>query len=280
MESCNESLIFLRDKVLFMNRYVREENMMVDFIKREIDNLNFDLLTIALKYIKYESQIKYSDQVYDVLLRSMSSIVNSELRCRFIETLVTFESFEFDLNIFEDYVDLINEGNSDFENIKLCLGAFLVSGLEKSTLLEHMSKSPYPDFAVELMASVGGDWETNNPALIEFVERINIKWRQNYRIGVITQLILVTHPAILSGDPFNGYKSVDAAIHDWAWFAADSTRNCLNRKIITVSESDQLIEIGQYIRSNPKIDTEKAKHLYDAFFGGRDPFDVMYDLPK
>ncbi|MGG1650967.1 hypothetical protein ACIFOF_06830, partial [Paenibacillus sp. NRS-1780] len=96
--------------------------------------------------------------------------------------------------------------------------------------------------------------------------------------------LLIVHPlcseyAHISSLSF-GYPFTEAAVNDWAWVTPKNTENIVQKKIVTSREADVLVKLGGLLRNNMNLNSNETAKLYIEFFEDKNPFDVIYTLPK
>ncbi|WP_256026509.1 hypothetical protein [Paenibacillus polymyxa] len=69
-------------------------------------------------------------------------------------------------------------------------------------------------------------------------------------------------------------------MNDWAWVTPKNTENMVQKKIVTSKEADVLVKLGGLLRYNKDLNLKEIAKLYTEFFEDKNPFDVIYTLPK
>ncbi|WP_338532721.1 hypothetical protein RBB83_19515 [Paenibacillus peoriae] len=69
-------------------------------------------------------------------------------------------------------------------------------------------------------------------------------------------------------------------MNDWAWVTPKNTKNIVQKKIVTLKEADVLVKLGRLLRYNKDLNSNEIATLYTDFFEDKNPFDVIYTLPK
>lgn len=59
-----------------------------------------------------------------------------------------------------------------------------------------------------------------------------------------------------------------------------NTEHIVQKKIVTSREADILVKLGDLLRLNMNLSSNEVAKLYTEFFEDKNPFDVIYTLPK
>ncbi|MCV9948670.1 hypothetical protein [Paenibacillus sp. BT-177] len=202
-----------------------------------------------------------------------------------IETIVESPEFVSDDTLLDEYVKLISEGATNVQEAARCLGAFTSSGCTNNQIFLQLANKLNDKFAVEILASMGrSNWGEIPHYLESFAQEVQKAQRIRYRSGIIAAFLLIVHPlcskyAHVSSLSF-GYPFTEAAVNDWAWVTPKNTELIVQKKIVTSKEADVLVKLGRLLRYNKDLNSNEIATLYTDFFEDKNPFDVIYTLPK
>ncbi|MGG1938191.1 hypothetical protein ABFY57_25270 [Paenibacillus polymyxa] len=264
---------------------------MVDRIISLITNATLDkddrVIVAALKLLKNDCNLEELEGNYFAQLVSMIPLVKEQsIKALLIETIVESPEFVSDDTILDEYVKLISEGATNVQEATRCLGAFTASGSTNNQIFIQLANKLNHKFAVEILVSMGrSNWGEIPHYLESFAQEVQKTQRIRYRSGIIAAFLLIVHPlcseyAHVSSLSF-GYPYTEAATSDWAWVTPKNTEHIVQKKIVTSREADILVKLGGLLRNNNiDLNSNEITKLYTEFFEDKNPFDVIYTLPK
>ncbi|MMZ46395.1 hypothetical protein [Paenibacillus sp. Mc5Re-14] len=263
---------------------------MVGKIIQLITNATLDkddsVIVAALKLLKNDCNLEELEGDYFAQLVSMIPLVKEQsTKALLIETIVESPEFVSDDTMLDEYVKLISEGATNVKEAARCLGAFTASGSTNKQIFLQLANKLNNKFAVEILVSMGrSNWGEIPHYLESFTQEVQNAQRIRYRSGIIAAFLLIVHPlcseyAHISSLSF-GYPFTEAAMNDWTWVTPKNTENIVQKKIVTSKEADVLVKLGRLLRYNKDLNSNEIAKLYTDFFEDKNPFDVIYTLPK
>ncbi|WP_348623271.1 hypothetical protein ABFT51_19830 [Paenibacillus peoriae] len=263
---------------------------MIEKIIHLITNASLDkddsVIVAALKLLKNDCNLEELEGDYFAQLVSMIPLVKEQsTKALLIETIVESPEFVNDDTILDEYVKLISVGATNVQEAARCLGAFTASGCTNNQIFLQLVNKLNNEFAVEILVSMGrSNWGEIPHYLETFAQEVQKAQRIRYRSGIIAAFLLIVHPlcseyAHVSSLSF-GYPFTEAAVNDWAWVTPKNTENIVQRKIVTSKEAEVLVKLGGLLRNNMDLNSNEIAKLYTEFFEDKNPFDVIYTLPK
>ncbi|WP_311079289.1 hypothetical protein [Paenibacillus polymyxa] len=263
---------------------------MIGKIMHLITNASLDkndsVIVAALKLLKNDCNLEELVGDYFAQLVSMIPLVKERsTKALLIETIVESPEFVSDDTLLDEYVKLISEGASNVQEAARCLGAFTASGCTNNQIFLKLASKLNNKFAVEILVSMGrSNWGEIPHYLESFAQEVQKAQRIRYRSGIIAAFLLIVHPlcseyAHVSSLSF-GYPFTEAAVNDWAWVTQKNTESIVQKKIVTSREADILVKLGSLLRNNMDLNSTEITKLYTDFFEDKNPFDVIYTLPK
>ncbi|WGU92300.1 hypothetical protein QJQ58_17105 [Paenibacillus dendritiformis] len=245
-------------------------------------------LVETLNLLKNSSAINALEGDSITFLSSMIPLVeDNSIKAQIIETIVESPHYvSNDTKLLDEYIRLVSLGEVIVPEAVRCFGAFSVSGNTMNEIFTKLAESPNKEVALEILVLMAKrDWGDLPSHLESFANEVETLQRLSYRSGVISTFLLIVHPlcsryAHISSFSF-GYPSTEVAVNDWAWVTPESTKYMLDRKIVSPKEANILVELGRLIRSDKNnLGAADMTKLYNQFFEGKNPFDVMYTLPE
>ncbi|WP_252250838.1 hypothetical protein [Clostridium sp. ZBS13] len=191
----------------------------------------------------------------------------------------------YNLNkLFDDYVVLCNDNM--YEDAVHCLNNFILLGISPTmvfTKLAENLENKEQTVAILSRIDIHELGEISNRFSELFMEVKKASKMLN-RSNVICQFILVVHP--LCGYNINkstlqfSYFSYAGACNYWAWNSSISENKLIENKILSVREAKIFENLGNLLLHEESLNSIKIRELYDEFFQGNDPFNVIYTLPE
>ncbi|MGR6761300.1 hypothetical protein [Paenibacillus polymyxa] len=263
---------------------------MIGKIMHLIINASLDkddsVIVAALKLLKNDCNLEELEGDYFAQLVSMIPLVKEQsTKALLIETIVESPEFVSDDTVLDEYVKLISEGATNVQEAARCLGAFTASGSTNNQIFLQLANKLNNKFALDILVSMGrSNWGEIPHYLESFAQEVQKAQRIRYRSGIIAAFLLIVHPlcseyAHVSSLSF-GYPFTEAAMNDWAWVTPKNTENIVQKKIVTSKEADVLVKLGRLLRYNKDLNLNEIAKLYTDFFEDKNPFDVIYTLPK
>ncbi|MGZ0042367.1 hypothetical protein [Paenibacillus ottowii] len=263
---------------------------MIEKIIHLITNASLDkndsVIVAALKLLKNDCNLEELVGDYFAQLVSMIPLVKEQsTKALLIETIVESPEFVSDDTMLDEYVKLISEGATNVQEAARCLGAFTASGCTNNQIFLQLANKLNDKFAVEILVSMGrSNWGETPHYLKSFAQEVQNAQRIKYRSGIIAAFLLIVHPLCseythVSSLSF-GYPFTEAAMNDWAWVTPKNTEHIVQKKIVTSKEADILVKLGDLLRLNMNLSSNEVAKLYTEFFEDKNPFDVIYTLPK
>ncbi|PPQ48916.1 hypothetical protein C5G87_09900 [Paenibacillus peoriae] len=263
---------------------------MIGKITHLIINASLDkddrVIVAALKLLKNDCNLEELEGDYFAQLVSMIPLVKEQsTKALLIETIVESPEFVSDDTMLDEYVKLISEGATNVQEAARCLGAFTASGCTNNQIFLQLANKLNNKFALDILVSMGrSNWGAIPHYLESFAQEVQKAQKIRYRSGIIAAFLLIVHPlcskyAHVSSLSF-GYPFTEAAVNDWAWVTPKNTENIVQKKIVTSKEADVLVKLGRLLRYNKDLNSNEIATLYTDFFEDKNPFDVIYTLPK
>lgn len=244
------------------------------------------VIVAALKLLKNDGNLEELEGDYFAQLVSMIPLIKERsTKALLIETIVESPEFVSDNTILDEYVKLISEGATNVKEAARCLGAFTASGSTNNQIFLQLANKLNNKFALDILVSMGrSNWGEIPHYLESFAQEVQKAQRIRYRSGIIAAFLLIVHPqcseyAHVSSLSF-GYPFTEAAMNDWTWVTPKNTENIVQKKIVTSKEADVLVKLGRLLRYNKDLNSNEIAKLYTDFFEDKNPFDVIYTLPK
>lgn len=223
---------------------------------------------------------------------------NDRNRCLLIETIMNainedeyddvnkkYWTGNYNINkLFDDYIVACKHNTN--ENTVQCLKNFIYHGISAATIFIKLADNlENKEQIVSILAEMGvKEWgeipDRFSQLLMEVKEAFKIRCRSH----VISQFILVVHPlcgenARKSSISFSCF-SYNGACFDWPWNSPGSTDTLVKDKIISLREAKIFEKLGNLLICEENFNSSKIRELYDEFFQGKDPFNVIYTLPE
>ncbi|SCW83730.1 hypothetical protein SAMN04487970_106221 [Paenibacillus tianmuensis] len=254
-------------------------NTMLD---RDEDSILFSVLRSIRDQYSLE---ELGEDFFSRLQQLLPHTKEKSTKAALIETIVEFPFFNYDREIFDEYLSLVSQGETRVEDAARCLGVFATNNTMKNEIFLRLAQFSDRKSAIEILVSMGySDWGVIPSEYRTFAEEVLHAIKLQNRTFVISTFMFIVHPLYSVHSNISclkcNYPTVESAIRDWAWATPRSTEYIVNSKIVTPQESTVLIKLGQLLFERVHLTPEKREELYSAFFEGKDPIDVIFTLPK
>lgn len=249
----------------------------------EDELVSYGIATVLKKYSNLED---IGNDSLRKLTKIIDNIEDLSLKAAIIETIVEIPCFEYEkeYKLLDQYLNLLSiNGGRSLEEVRNCLNAFIISGANKSDVFAKVYENLDKKYAIQILAGINYEEKEITDGLKNiYLEVRNVK-KIKYRSNLISTFVLITNPLCLKYDYINcisfSYSESILAIVDWAWKEKGSTQYLVTQKIINRDEGKIFEELGMLLVDQDNLNNGKLKELYDKFFKGKNPFDVMFTLP-
>jgi uncharacterized protein (UPF0128 family) len=243
-------------------------------------------LIVLFRAIKEQySVVEFGEDIFLELQKLSSHIQEKRTKAALIETLVEFECFNYDYKILDEYLTLISQIETSDDDTARCLGAFISMNIFKKDILIRLSQFTDKQRAIRILVKVGvSDWGAIPKDYQEFAQKVQNAIRISNRTFFISQFLFFVHPSYCSfSNILNfsvNYPTIESAINDWAWRTTISTEYIINSKIVTPQEAKVFEKLGQLMYEKVHLTPNDKAQLYLEFFNGKDPINVIFNLPN
>lgn len=251
-------------------------------LEKDQDNLIIALLkTIKEQY----SVVELGREFFAQLQKIEPFITEKRTRAALIELMVEFPDFEFNFKILDEYLTLVEEYETSEEDAARFLQSFFVRNLFKVDILSRFAQFTDKLRALKILVKLGEyDWPNVPMEYQSFIEEVRVSIRLSSRIYLIAQFLYFVHPSYSAYsniiEQSVRYPTYESAKNDWAWRLPDSTERITHMKIVTPSEAEVFIALGQILyNKKSRLTPVEQSRLYTAFFENRNPIDVFFNLP-
>ncbi|KQY80610.1 hypothetical protein ASD24_16860 [Paenibacillus sp. Root52] len=270
-------------------------NEALKYLTKDKDTIEYLTFFVLLEKIKYIPPIlEYcGDDFVEYMIELLPRIDDKYDRASLIETIV--QSYYWDENsvgysdeLFNEYIRCIRDHATNLDDIISCLNGFVHAGVRKQEIVIQLIKHVDKEKTITILSRFELDDVTGSPGnesklLTEAKEISSIRWRS----GIIAQFLLLVHPQVRK---YAGISQITFLYDTYHGVYADcwprgllpnQKELLLNSKVLSAREISVLETLEELINSQEKdLDSPEVKQLYDAFFAGKDPLDVIFTLPK
>lgn len=245
-----------------------------------------EIIIALLKTIKEQySVVELGEELFLQLQKAVPHIKEKRTRAAIIETMVEFPDFNFDYEILDEYLTLVFDYQTNNEDAIRCLKSFTVQDLFKEVIFLRLAQFTDKQRALEILVGIGGsNWGEIPAEYQQFDDQVRSGIRMRNRTFIISQFLYFVHPLCREYSYINHlaahYPTMQSARNDWAWRLPGSTDHIINSKIVTSREAEVFIKLGQLLHEKVHLTSVVKKGLYSAFFEGKDPIDVIFNLPQ
>ncbi|NFG41034.1 hypothetical protein FC789_07560 [Clostridium botulinum] len=191
----------------------------------------------------------------------------------------------YNLNkLLDDYVVLCNDNM--YEDAVHCLNNFILLGISPTIVFTKLAENlENKEQTVAILSRIDiNEWGEIPNRFSELFMEVKKASRMLNRSNVICQFILVVHP--LCGYNINkstlqfSYFSYAGACNYWAWNSSISANKLVEDKILSVREAKIFENLGNLLLHEGSSSSIEIRELYDEFFQGKNPFNIIYTLPE
>jgi hypothetical protein len=274
---------------------LKDDSLLFDYFGEDFIKIMIELL-IKINYMVNSNEYKRRMDSMDGFDREAEMQRNNWSRLLLIETIAnainvdkcnTYEKYwigDYNLNkLLNEYVVLCNDNTH--EKAAHCLNDFIANGVKPESVFVKLAENlDDKEHAAAILARMGiTDWGEIPYKFYELLVEVKNTYKIFRRSNVISQFILVVHP--LCGKNVSksaisfSYFSYEGALSDWGWNKSGSTERLIEDKIISKREAGIFEKLGNLLFTE-QLNSCKIRELYNDFFQGKDPFEVIYSLPE
>lgn len=269
-------------------------NNIFRYLTQKNDTEEYQTFIALLGMLRFNSNLSdyYGEEFVELLCELLPRIEDKYDKATLIETIVEccFIDYKFDekywKGIFEQYILCVRENATSVEHISKCLAGFIRAGISKNEVFTKLAENLEREYAIWILSRMDmNDLENVSEELlgllIEAREAYNIRWRS----GIIAEFLLLVHPlcrkyAGISQITFM-YDSYKGVYEDcWPRGLLNIKNTLVTLKVLTLKEVSILEKLDEVLEKGADLDSMMVKSLYDEFFDGKDPLDVIFTLPE
>lgn len=277
-----------------MDKKVQYMNDIFKYLTKKNDTEEYQTFFALLKMLRYNSNLSdyYGEEFVELLCELLLRIEDKDDKATLIETIVEccYFDYKFDENywkeIFEEYILCVRENAAVKEHIPECLAGFIHAGISKNEVFTKLAENLQREYAIWILSRLDMDDLENIPEellglLTEVREASNIRWRS----GIIAEFLLLVHPlcreyAGVSQITFM-YDSYRGVYEDcWPRGLLNRKNTLVTLKILSLKEVSILEKLDEVLTKGADLDSMQVRKLYDEFFEGKDPLNVIFTLPE
>jgi hypothetical protein len=279
-----------------MRNRVQDINKLIKYLINQGEgSQEFDTFIAILKGIKKNSSLLdfYSREFIENIKEIIPNITDKYDKALLIETIVEslyeeygFIDVKYKNELFNEYIILLEQYATTIDNAIRCLNGFIYSGISINEVFIRIAKYENKNNAIKILSSLGMNRCPDNLCIpSKMALEVEKAYRISQRSQIISHFLVIVHPLIsrYTGISYISFKfDYEGAYIDWPFSEKGSTARLIESKIIDKDEGDIFEELGALIHEMDKeIDNStKISKLYKDFFKGKDPFDVIFTLPK
>lgn len=235
----------------------------------------------------------YGEEFVQYLIELLPKIEDKYDRALLIETLVQcFYSCEavdktYCLELLDEYMLCVREYAANIDDIIQCLYGFFHAGISKSeTVVKLVENLDSKEYLLRILSRLEIDDSVNvskdrSEWLAEAKELSSISWRS----GIIAQFLLLAHPHVRKYAEVSQitflYDSYEGVYAD-CWprgLLPNRKETLIESNVLSIKEIRILERLDELINTQKKdLDSPEVRELYDVFFEGKDPFEVIFSL--
>lgn len=277
-----------------MNEKVKYINELFKYLTQNNDTEEYLTFFALLDNIKYNPDLLryYGEEFVKNMIALLPRIEDKYDKASLIETIAqSFYWYSVSVNsckeIFNEYVWCLREYATGVEDVVRCLTAFVRVGISKNEVVVKLVENLEKEYALRILSQIDFDVLNNIPEdtsklLTAAKELSKISWRS----GIIAQFLLLVHPHVrkyagVSQITFlyDSYKGV----YEDSWprgLLPNRKETLIESKVLSIKEVYILERLDTLINTQEGVlDSMEVRKLYNDFFEGRDPFEVIFTLP-
>lgn len=279
-----------------MNTKVQYINNTFKYLTQDIDTEEYLTFFALLEKVKDIPALQeyYGEEFIEILIELLPRIEDKSDKALLIETIVQCSynsdkiSESFYKKILHEYILCLCEPTTSLDNIVQCLGGFIRVGISKNEIVANLATNLEEEYVLLILSRMKIDdlaytSDELSKLLAESQEVYNIRWRS----GIIAQFLLLVHPHIrkyagISQITFL-YESYRGVYEDcWPRGLLPNRKDMLIKsKVLSPKEVSILEDLDRLINTQEEdLDSMEVRKLYDDFFEGKDPFEVIFTLPE
>ncbi|MBG9793296.1 hypothetical protein ABD76_12630 [Paenibacillus dendritiformis] len=239
----------------------------------------------------------YGGEFIEILIELLPRIEDTSDKALLIETIVQclYSSDKISetscKEILDEYILCLRDSATSLDNIVQCLKGFIDAGISKNEIVAKLATNLEKEYVLSILSRMTrmkiDDLANTSDELSKLLAESQEVYNVRARSGIIAQFLLLVHPHIrkyagISQITFL-YDSYTGVYEDcWPRGLLPNMKDTLIKsKVLSPKEVSILEDLDRLINTQGEdLDSMEVRKLYDDFFEGKDPFEVIFTLPE
>lgn len=279
-----------------MNTKVQFINNTFKYLTQDLDTEEYLTFFALLEKVKDIPALQeyYGGEFIEILIELLSRIEDKSDKALLIETIVQCLyssdkiSETFCKEILDEYILCLRDPATSLDNIVQCLKGFIHVGISKNEIVAKLATNLEKEYVLSILSRLNIDdlvstSDELSKLLAESQEVSNVRWRS----GIIAQFLLLVHPYIRK---YAGISEITflydsyTGVYEDCWprgLLPNMKDKLIKSKVLSPKEISILEDLERLINIQQEdLDSMEVRKLYDDFFEGKDPFEVIFTLPE
>jgi len=278
-----------------MEEKVKYTNDLFKYLTQNTDTKEYQTFIALLEKIKYNPSLLeyYGEEFVEHMIDLLPRIEDKYDQASLIETIIEcMDIYTFSDNyikgIFDEYMLCIAEKAVNVAGMSTCLIRFIQAGISEKEIIEKLEENLEKEHLINVLSRMYINYLANSAETKSYLmEEVQEVYYLSQRSGIIAQFLLLVHPHIrkyagISQITFL-YESYRGVYEDcWPRGLLPNRKDTLIKsKVLSPKEVSILEDLDRLINTQEEdLDSMEVRKLYDDFFEGKDPFEVIFTLPE
>ncbi|MDY8023810.1 hypothetical protein [Paenibacillus polymyxa] len=277
-----------------MDEKVKYINELFKYLTQNNDTKEYQTFFALLENIKYNPSLLeyYGEEFVEHMIDLLPHIEDKYDQASLIETIIEcLDIYTFSENylneIFGKYILCIAEKAVNVKGMSACLIGFIQAGISEKEIIKKLEENLEKEHLISVLSRMYISYLANSvEAKSYLMKEVQEAYYLSQRSGIVAQFLLLVHPHVrkyagISQITFL-YDSYRGVYEDcWPRGLLPNMKDTLIKsKVLSSKEVSILEELDRLINmQGEELDSMEVRKLYEDFFEGKDPLEVIFTLP-
>ncbi|SEK10913.1 hypothetical protein [Paenibacillus polymyxa] len=277
-----------------MDEKVKYINELFKYLTQNNDTKEYQTFFALLEKVKYNPSLLeyYGEEFVEHLIDLLPRIEDKYDQASVIETIIEcLDIYTFSENylkeIFDKYMLCVAEKAVNVKGMSACLIGFIQAGTSEKEIIKKLEENLEKEHLINVLSKMYINFLANSvEAKSYLMKEVQEAYYLIQRSGIIAQFLLLVHPHVRK---YAGISQITflydsyRGVYEECWprgLLPNMKDTLIKSKVLSSKEVSILEELDRLINKQEKeLDSMEVRKLYEDFFAGKDPLEVIFTLP-